>query len=133
MTGETDIDIILHALSPTLLDDSYVFCTVSDGVYGDYITTQPIASFQEAEGLTLVITQDRADAHGLAYEGLFRCISLQIHSSLEAIGLTALISAKLAAAGISANMIAGYYHDHVFVPQSRATDALDILNNNNTL
>ena len=133
MTGETDINIILNDLSPRLLDDNYVFCTVPDGAYGDCASTQPVASFQEAEGLTLVITKDRADAHGLAYEGLFRCISLQIHSSLEAIGLTALISAKLAAAGISANMIAGYYHDHVFVPQSRANDALDILNNNNTL
>ena len=129
MAGETDINTLLSGLSPQLLDETYVFCTLADGVYGHYAMTRPIASFQEKEGLTLVINQTDADAQGLVYNGLFRCISLQIHSSLEAVGLTAAISGKLADANISANIIAGYYHDHLFVPQAKVVEALEILNN----
>lgn len=127
MTGETDLKTILQSLSPVMLDDTYVFCTVVGARYGDYAETAPIASYQENEGLTLVLTQERADASGLSYEGLFRCISLQVHSSLESVGLTAVVAGKLAAYEISANIIAGYYHDHVFVPQAQASEAFGLL------
>ena len=131
MAGETDINTLLSGLTPQLLNDTYVFCTLPDGVYGDYAMTRPIASFQEVEGLTLVMTQGNADAQSLVYDGLFCCISLQIHSSLQAVGLTAAISSKLADADISANIIAGYYHDHLFVPQAKVVEALEVLNNIN--
>ncbi|MDA9090566.1 ACT domain-containing protein [bacterium] len=127
MSGETDLKTILQNLSPVMLDDTYVFCTVVGARYGDYAETAPIASYQENEGLTLVLTQERADASGLSYEGLFRCISLQVHSSLESVGLTAVVAGKLAAYEISANIIAGYYHDHVFVPQAQASEAFGLL------
>jgi len=127
MSGETDLKAILQSLSPIMLDDTYVFCTVVGASYGDYAETAPIASYQENEGLTLVLTQERADASGLSYEGLFRCISLQVHSSLESVGLTAVVAGKLAAYEISANIIAGYYHDHVFVPQAQASEAFGLL------
>ena len=127
MPGETDLKAILQSLSPIMLDDTYVFCTVVGASYGDYAETAPIASYQENEGLTLVLTQERADASGLSYEGLFRCISLQVHSSLESVGLTAVVAGKLAAYEISANIIAGYYHDHVFVPQAQASEAFGLL------
>lgn len=81
----------------------------------------------EAEGLTLVIPKQRADQHGIAYEGTFRCITLSVHSSLEAVGLTAVIATKLTEHNISANVIAAYYHDHVFVQNGRAEDALSVL------
>jgi len=131
MAGETDINTLLSGLTPQLLNDTYVFCTLPDGVYGDYAMTRPIASFQEVEGMTLVMTQGNADAQSLVYDGLFCCISLQIHSSLQAVGLTAAISSKLADADISANIIAGYYHDHLFVPQAKVVEALEVLNNIN--
>ncbi|MDB9999098.1 ACT domain-containing protein [Porticoccaceae bacterium] len=127
MSGETDLKAILQSLSPIMLDETYVFCTVVGARYGDYAETAPIASYQENEGLTLVLTQERADASGLSYEGLFRCISLQVHSSLESVGLTAVVAGKLAAYEISANIIAGYYHDHVFVPQAQASEAFGLL------
>ncbi|MDB4308980.1 ACT domain-containing protein [Porticoccaceae bacterium] len=127
MSGETDLKAILQSLSPIMLDETYVFCTVVGASYGDYAETAPIASYQENEGLTLVLTQERADASGLSYEGLFRCISLQVHSSLESVGLTAVVAGKLAAYEISANIIAGYYHDHVFVPQAQASEAFGLL------
>ena len=106
MSGETDLKAILKTLSPNLLGDTYVFCTLPGASYGDYAEAKPIASFQEHEGLTLVVTQQSADALGLGYEGLFRCISLQVHSSLESVGLTAVVAGKLAVYDISANMIA---------------------------
>lgn len=133
MSGETDLKTILQSLSPNLLDETYVFCTVSDAGYGDYPEAAPIATFQETEGLTLVTTQERADALSLGYEGLFSCISLQVHSSLESVGLTAVVAGKLAMYEISANMIAGYYHDHLFVPKAKASEALELLSNLNNL
>ena len=131
MSGETDLKAILQSLSPIMLDETYVFCTVVGASYGDYAETAPIASYQENEGLTLVLTQERADIAKLGYEGLFSCISLQVHSSLESVGLTAVVAGKLAAYEISANIIAGYYHDHVFVPQAQASEAFELLRNLN--
>ena len=131
MSGETDLKTILQNLSPVMLDDTYVFCTVVGARYGDYAETAPIASYQENEGLTLVLTQERANIAKLGYEGLFSCISLQVHSSLESVGLTAVVAGKLAAYEISANIIAGYYHDHVFVPQAQASEAFELLRNLN--
>jgi hypothetical protein len=90
----------------------------------------PIASFMETEGLTLVLSKASADALGMDYEGVFNCITLNVHSSLEAVGLTAAVAGKLAEQGISANIIAGYFHDHVFVPLLDASIALRLLKSN---
>jgi hypothetical protein len=129
MSGETNLERLLHNLSARLLPDVYVFCTIPDGQYGDLVHTSPIASFQEKEGLSLVITQQEATQNKYSYEGTFRCITLEIHSSLHAVGLTAVVSQALAEEQISANMIAGYHHDHIFVPTSLAEQALRIIEN----
>jgi hypothetical protein len=47
-----------------------------------------------------------------------------VHSSLEAVGLTAAVAGALTAAGISANVVAAFHHDHVFVPADRAEAAM---------
>ena len=78
---------------------------------GDHSEMEPIAAFSENEGLTLVVPKSKADSHGLGYGSAFKCITLKIHSSLEAVGLTAAISTKLTEYNVSANVIAGYYHD----------------------
>lgn len=83
-----------------------------------------MATFLEAEGLTLVLEKHKAQNSGLQFEGSFCQITLTVHSSLEAVGLTAAVSAKLAAQGISANVIAAYYHDHIFVQSAKAEMAL---------
>ena len=114
-------------LAPRLAPDHYVFCSLPGAQYGDLAQTHPLACVAEAEGLTLVLAQDQADGEGLAYTGLFRCISLGLHSSLDAVGLTAMISSELAQHGISANVIAGYHHDHVLVPSAQAQEALSLL------
>ena len=127
MSGEMNLDKLLCAISPRLNEGEFVFCTVKDAMYGDYADTGPIASFTEQEGLTLVIRRDAAEKHGLPYDGVYRCITLDAHSSLEAVGLTAAVSTALAGHGISANVIAGYFHDHIFVQSELANAAIGIL------
>ena len=127
MNAETDLATLIRNLEPRTLPNTYVFCSVEDADYGALSQAGPLASFAEAEGLSLVLTRESADEEGLAYEGTFRCISLQVHSSLEAVGLTAAVTGELAANDISANVIAGYHHDHIFVPSHQAEPALRLL------
>ena len=127
MTGEKKIASLLKSMSPKLLDGEYVFCTCKDAGYGDHSCLDPLASFREEEGLTLIVLKLHADAHGIRYESVFRCITLTVHSSLEAVGLTAAISSKLAERGICANIVAAYFHDHIFVPAEAVEQAMDAL------
>ncbi len=127
MQGITSLQELLDSLSPQLMDGEYVFCTLQQGVYGDYAEANPIASFREVEGLTLVMLKSAADRLGFSYNETFKCISLGVHSSLEAVGLTAAVSSQLSKQGISANVIAAYFHDHIFVPVHLAETALQTL------
>ena len=97
--------------------------------YGDHAEWQPIATFSEDEGLTFVLRQSIADSYKLSYDGVFQRITLQVHSSLEAVGLTAAFSQRLAAHNISANVFAAYFHDHIFIPVADAERALSALAN----
>ncbi len=127
MTGEKDLEKMLASLSPELSDREYVFCTFPNARYGDFAQFGAIAAVVETEGLTLIIPRATADNHQLGYEAVFRCITLTIHSSLTAIGLTATSSNTLAEHGISANVIAGYFHDHIFVQSEHAERAVAAL------
>ncbi|HDY7976739.1 TPA: ACT domain-containing protein [Vibrio vulnificus] len=126
MTGITDLQHLLQSMSPQLVEGDYVFCTV-DGPLKDYLHLDPIATFREQEGLTLVLEAQQAEQAGLNTDSRFCLITLTVHSSLEAVGLTAAFANKLASYGISANVIAGYYHDHIFVPQGKAHEAMSAL------
>jgi len=126
VVGATDLDYLLQAAKPSLDPEHYVFVTLP-GKYGDHADWRPIASFVESEGLTLVLRRETADEHSLTYEGVFRRITLQVHSSLSAVGLTARVAACLAAVGISANVLAAYHHDHIFVPADGADRAVSAL------
>jgi len=128
MAGEKNLEKLLTSMSPTLMDGEYVFCTFDNARYGDYSELEPIAAFTETEGLTLVIPKSKADEHSLTYQLVFRGITLNVHSSLDAVGLTAAFSSKLAEHGISANVIAGYFHDHIFVQKEHAEKAIAALN-----
>ena len=127
MTGESDIDKLLNSMSPELMDGEYVFCTYPNARYGDYAELEPLAAFSESEGLSLILSKSKADEAGLMYESVFRRITLRIHSSLDAVGLTAAFSTKLTEHGISANVFAGYYHDHIFVQREFAEKAIAAL------
>jgi len=85
------------------------------------------AIVREREGVTLVLTVEEARARGLEGAGQWALITLQVHSSLEAVGLIAAVATRLAADGISVNPLAGYHHDHLFVPWSDRERALRLL------
>lgn len=125
MAGETDLSRLLQSMTPQLNPGQYVFCCVAAD--HDCGALHPIASLREAEGLSLVLPRDIADAHGLRYDYVAAWITLQVHSSLAAVGLTASFSAALAQAGLSCNVVAGFHHDHIFVPIERAERALSTL------
>lgn len=127
MSGIEDLRVLLAHMQPELRPGGFVFCTLPEGKYGDHAELEPIGSFQEEEGLTLVLAQEQADLAGLAYDCVLRMISLKVHSSLTAVGLTAAFSGQLARYGISANVLAGFYHDHIFVQEDRADDAMEAL------
>ncbi len=126
MSGITELDELLRSMSPKLMETEFVFCTVS-GVLTDYIELNPVAMFIESEGLTLVLEKSSAEQAGLSFDSTFSQITLTVHSSLEAVGLTAAVASKLASKGISANVIAAYYHDHIFVQSSKAEMAVSAL------
>lgn len=128
MTGERNLGTLVASMSPALMDGDYVFCTFQDALYGDYLDLEPIVSIRESEGLTLVVPKNKADNKSLSYESVFKGITLSVHSSLDAVGLTAAFSSKLSEHGISANVIAGYYHDHIFVQKELADKAIEALN-----
>jgi len=125
MSGESDLGRLLAGLTPTLNPGTYVFLSVEDEEIISRRDT--LFEFKEAEGITLVVKQEVADDLGLSYEYLAAWITLKIHSSLEAVGLTAAFSNALAKGGISCNVVAGYYHDHIFVDRDSALAAMEIL------
>ncbi|WP_325894526.1 ACT domain-containing protein [Grimontia sp. NTOU-MAR1] len=126
MAGIVELDALLSSMEPALIDAEFVFCTVS-GVLSDYVELEPLATFREAEGLTLLLEKSAAESANIAFEGVYRQITLTVHSSLDAVGLTAAVSTKLAEKGISANVLAAYYHDHIFVQAEKADSALKAL------
>ena len=85
----------------------------------------PIGTFREKEGLTLIITTDDALSNGIRFDNVYKLISLTVHSSLNAVGLTAAIATKLASKDISANVVAAYYHDHIFAQKEKAGQATE--------
>ena len=125
MNGETNIDILIGSMSATLVEGLYVFATVPPGQDAPDIV--PRMAFREAEGLTYILLKSEADALGLTYEFPCRMITLNIHSSLEAVGFIARIATELAKHDMGVNPVSGYFHDHLFVPDGREDDAIRVL------
>ena len=127
MPGQTDLKKILESIDPYLVDESFIFMTTDQSLSSISNTLNPIASFMENEGLSLVITQATADKNAITYDSVFSCISLGVHSSLESYGLISIISRELTQNNISTNVFSGYYHDHIFVQSEKADKALEII------
>ena len=124
MSGEKNLTKLLASLTAKVDPDTYVFATTTSKVPADL---KPRMIFEEAEGTTLITTLEQARAHNLSYEYESRMITLDIHSSLEAVGFMAVIATRLAARGLSVNPVSAFYHDHIFVPAERADDAMSEL------
>lgn len=124
-SGETNLENLIANMKPVLNEGDYVFATVLNIDLIPRAVT--ICEIKEKEGVTVVLLKKEADKLGLKYEYIASWITLNIHSSLEAVGLTAAFSTALGNSGISCNVIAGYYHDHIFVDKKDKEKALDVL------
>jgi len=125
MTGEKDLTQLLKTMTPLLNDGDYVFCMVKD--IDNIPQNQVVSFFREREGITVILEKSVADSLGLPYAYISAWITLTVHSSLEAVGLTAAFSNALAQEGISCNVVAAYYHDHIFVAKQDAEKAMKVL------
>jgi hypothetical protein len=125
MTGETDLSVLIKNMTPELNPGVYAFCVVNE--INPLDLTSAIGWFREKEGITLILPKQQADALGLQYSFIASWITLNVHSSLEAKGLTAAFSSALTKAEISCNVLAAYHHDHIFVPVDDAEKAMKAL------
>ncbi|HSE12407.1 MAG TPA: ACT domain-containing protein [Rudaea sp.] len=121
----SDLRELLRSMRPLLHDGTYVFASLPHDA--DIGALEPLATFREHEGLSVVVEEGRAKLAQL--EILFRAawITLTVHSDLQAVGLTAAVAAALTEANISCNVIAAARHDHVFVPLESARAAIEVL------
>ncbi|WP_300026876.1 ACT domain-containing protein [uncultured Maribacter sp.] len=125
MTGERDLKILLRTLKPSLNDGNYVFISLKDI---QHISREDILfEFKEREGTTVILEKNKADELSLTYEFIASWITLTVHSALDAVGLTAAVSTALTKHDISCNIVAAYYHDHIFVAKKDTEKAMDIL------
>lgn len=126
MTGIQNIDQLLSNMTPELNKGKYVFVSIQNltSISSDDV----ICLFRESEGITIILDKNKADELNLTYNFVAAWITLTVHSSLNAVGLTAAFSSELASHGISCNVVAGFYHDHIFVDYNNADKALSVLN-----
>ncbi|WP_080777906.1 ACT domain-containing protein [Chryseobacterium phocaeense] len=125
MSGEKDLQKLLKSMKPQHHSGDYVFCTLKtmDNLPLDHIEM----FFREEEGLTVILKKEHADLFNLEYSVVMAWITLTVHSSLEAVGLTAAFSTALSENGISCNVVAAYFHDHIFVNKNDVEKAMKVL------
>ncbi len=125
MAGETNLSVLIKNMQPVLNEGQYVFLSVSEINTLDF--NKIILFFKEKEGFTIIIEKNYADTEGVDYSSVFAWITLHVHSALDAVGLTAAFSKTLADNQISCNVVAGFYHDHIFVQHELGQQAVDVL------
>ena len=118
----SDLQKMLAGMKPALDEAPYRFDAHGADEDLSALLASSFAMVREDEGITL-ITRAKDTEAGL----LFARITLQVHSDLEAVGLTAAVSEKLASLGLPCNVIAGFHHDHIFVPWQDRCAALEAL------
>ena len=114
-------------MEPVLDERDFVFCSFPTLDWDQMRELNPIGIFHEKEGVTFILDTKNAVDKKIDYLSVYRLITLNVHSSLDAVGLTAAFSAKLAEKNISANVVAAYYHDHILVPEEKAEQALEAI------
>lgn len=114
-------------MEPVLDERDFVFCSFPTLDWDQMRELNPIGIFHEKEGVTFILDTKNAVDKKIDYLSVYRLITLNVHSSLDAVGLTAAFSAKLAEKNISANVVAAHYHDHIFVPEEKAEQALEAI------
>ncbi len=125
MVGKTKLSELLSEMDPILNPGSFVFVSVPNGTKINL--AEIVGSFAESEGTTLIVPKTYADGNDFNYTFEAAWITLQVHSSLQAVGLTAAVAKVLAEHDISCNVVAAYHHDHIFVGKQDAERALELL------
>ena len=126
MNGEKNLETLLKSMKPKHNVGEYVFCTIEN--LDQLNLSQIIMTFKEEESITIIAKKEVADQLNLEYSFIASWITLTVHSALEAVGLTAAFSKALSDNGISCNVVAAYYHDHIFVDKKDTDKAMEILN-----
>lgn len=127
MIGETNLDKLIREMNPELNKGEFVFCKLDSEEKLQNV--KPKCLFRETKGMTVVLSKTEAEKLNLPYTFVCSWITLNIHSSLDAVGFIAKVSKALAEAGISCNIISAYFHDHLFVPIDKTDEALKSLQN----
>jgi uncharacterized protein len=125
---ETDLTQLCRTLTPRLHAAEFVFCSVDEPTYHAF-GAAPICMFREREGLSVVLPRVTAETFGLTYTQVWALITCEVYSDLTAVGLLAVMTRTLAAAGICVNAVSAYHHDHLFVPLEKAELAVQLLHN----
>ncbi|MCP8467713.1 ACT domain-containing protein [Pseudomonas sp. ZM23] len=126
MAGETSLAALLRGMQPVLNDGEYVYCTLPPDSAAP-AGLNPLGSFREQEGQTLILERADAERAGLGFDYVAAWLTLEVHSALQAVGLTAAVAGALTKAGISCNVVAAWYHDHLFVAHADGPRALEVL------
>jgi hypothetical protein len=114
-------------MRPGLCPGRWVFCTTTDLRIVSAAMQDAMALVREAEGITLILPLDRAAALGFDIGLAMARITLSVFSDLEGVGLTAAVAQALTNVGVSCNVVAGFHHDHLFVPEKDAERAMAAL------
>lgn len=126
MSGEKNLEILLKTMKPKRNLGEFVFCEVEN--LEKINLNEIVMTFREEESITIIAKKEIADKLNLKYSFIASWITLTIHSSLEAVGLTAAFSKALSENGISCNVVAAFYHDHIFVDKKDTEKTMEILN-----
>lgn len=124
---EKNLSVLVKNTKPILHNGAFAFVSVK--TLDEIPVNDVVCTMKEKEGFTVVLSVELADSLQLKYDTLFSWITLEVQSSLEAVGFTAVFSTALGKSGISCNVIAGYHHDHLLVPQKDSFRAMETLKN----
>lgn len=125
MAGETDLDVLLAGLTASRRPGEFTMVTLPSS--SAELSSGVEALIREPEGISAVARIDVARKKGWEPGPLMAWLTLDVHSSLEAVGLTAAVAEAFAELGIACNVVAGFYHDHLLVPVGRAGEAIDAI------
>ena len=127
MAAETNLHKLIRTMTPRLNPDEYVFCSMNQ--FSQCFMDEAIGLFREEEGWSLIMKRENAESLGIPYDSAWAWITLTVHSSLEAVGLTAAFAQALAQNDLSCNVVAACHHDHIFVKAEEALKAMAVLEN----
>ena len=127
MSGITDLQETLNSIKVSCDDIQYGFSSIEDEnlIERDKV----LATFHENDRLAIIAPVEYLIFKGVEHEGPYAKLTIDVHTSLELVGLTAVMATALAKEGISANVVAAFYHDHVFVQYQFKDKARQILEN----